>query len=193
MAVSARGRKRNTRRCSSSPGFEANPYYFWSGKPFSKELVCWQWRRHMIVAGIEDEDAFRSLPTMGYHSSQYHPGKVDASEAPYLDFVDAVNRAGGLLVWAHPFQPECEHIWRNIYSNVKPYNDALLTAPNSLGTGVARPDDSITKPGGFWDQALAAYLRGERPVLPAGADRTGFPRRCLSPPRHAAPVGCAPT
>lgn len=73
---------------------------------------------------------------------------------------------GGVLIWAHPFQPEYVHLWRHVSSQIRPYTDALLTAATSAGTGISRPDDSIAKPGGIWDQALAAHVRGERPVRP---------------------------
>jgi len=148
------------------PGFEANPYYFWTGRPFSREVINWQWRRHMIVAGIEDERTFHALPMMGNRQAPYPPGFSDAGEAPFQRFAEAITAAGGLLFWAHPFQPEREHIFDHVYSMIRPYNDALLTVPNSQGTGVSRPDDSILRPGGIWDQALAAYVRGARPALP---------------------------
>jgi len=146
------------------PGFEASPYYFWSGHLLGGKLVNHQWRKHLIVAGIEDARTFRRLPMLAYNASR--PGFTDEGEAPYLHFTEAVRAAGGVAFWAHPYGSEVRHMALNVFSAVTAYTESLLTAPVSNGMATGSAGNIVTAPGGVWDRALAAYVAGERPVLP---------------------------
>jgi hypothetical protein len=146
------------------PGFEASPYYYWSGRLLGGKLVNHQWRKHLIVAGIEDARTFRRLPMLAYSSSR--PDFTDEGEAPYIRFSEAVREAGGVTFWAHPYGSEIRHMTRNVYSSVTAYTESLLAVPDSYGMAVRGVADIVTAPGGVWDRALAAYAAGERPLLP---------------------------
>jgi hypothetical protein len=148
------------------PGFEASPYYFWQGTPCRKQLVNHQWMKHLIVVGVEDPQVFKKLPMLAYGGSRYSPSHLGAGEAPYQDFVAAVQAAGGMAYWAHPLIGRTRKVWGHISSAVTPYAESLLTVPDSQGIAVRRVDDVITEPGGIWDRALTAYCAGTRPVPP---------------------------
>ncbi|MHB0936950.1 MAG: PHP domain-containing protein [Armatimonadota bacterium] len=147
------------------PGFEASPYYYFTGSLLGKELVVHQWQKHLIVAGIEDEKTFRSLPMLAYHSSP-RPRFTDEGEAPYIRFTEAVRAAGGVAFWAHPYGSEKARMTRNIYAEVTEYTGSLLTVPAAHGMAVRGVSDVVTTPGGLWDRALAAYCAGERATPP---------------------------
>jgi len=146
------------------PGFEASPYYYWSGRLLGDKLVNHQWRKHLIVAGIEDERTFQRLPMLAYSSTR--PGFTDEGEAPYIRFTDAVREAGGVAFWAHPYGSGEEHMAYNVYAAVTAYTESLLTVPAGNGIALRGVSDGVTAPGEIWDRALAAHTAGGRPVLP---------------------------
>lgn len=146
------------------PGFEASPYYYWSGSLLGDKLVNHQWHKHLIVAGIEDERTFRRLPMIACNSTR--PGFTDQGETPYIRFSEAVRKAGGVACWAHPYGGGEERVAYHVYSSVTDYTESLLTVPASNGIALRGVSDSVTAPGGIWDRALAAHAAGERPVLP---------------------------
>ncbi len=46
------------------PGFEAAPYYHWSGSPLYGNLRLSDWHKHILVLGIETADDFNNLPVL---------------------------------------------------------------------------------------------------------------------------------
>ncbi len=148
-------------------GFEASPYYFWSGSlSRGDRLVNHQWQKHLVVVGVTDPEKYRKLPILAYGTSSFRPGKTDAGEAPYIEFTRAVEAAGGLAFWAHPFTDGFAPIWGKVYAQVTPYVHSLLDVPTSAGMAVRGTDDELTKPGGILDQAIAAFCAGTRPLMP---------------------------
>lgn len=45
------------------PGMETGPHYYWTGNPFSENLVMHNWHRHMLVFGLKTGRDFRNIPT----------------------------------------------------------------------------------------------------------------------------------
>ncbi|MHB9026545.1 MAG: PHP domain-containing protein [Armatimonadota bacterium] len=149
------------------PGFEAAPFYYWSGSLLGNKMIVHQWMKHLLVAGIEDPKSYARLPMLGYGTSAYRIGRADEGEKPYIDFTGAVRAAGGLAFWAHPARRPREQLVRgNAYSAVTSYAESLLTVPESAGAAMQAVDNIIAKPGGIWDRAILEFTAGKRPVPP---------------------------
>jgi hypothetical protein len=147
------------------PGIEASPYYYWEGSLLGKNLVNHQWMRHLIVAGIEDPAVYRRLPLIAYGHGPYRPGRVNAGEAPYQAFTEAVAAAGGVTFWAHPYG-STRQFPAHVTAKADPYQHAPVTSPASTGIAMHGVLDSVAMPGGAWDDALMAYCTEARAQPP---------------------------
>lgn len=47
------------------PGLEVMPHYFWTGAPWTLEMALHNTQKNLLVYGLADPDAIRSLPTAG--------------------------------------------------------------------------------------------------------------------------------
>jgi hypothetical protein len=56
---------RNHPRVLIIPGFEAAPFYYWSGLPVTEKMCLNAWAKHLMVIGIENEEDILNLPMVG--------------------------------------------------------------------------------------------------------------------------------
>ena len=46
------------------PGMESAPFYYWSGSPFNNDLSMLGWHKHLLIAGLEDPEAYMNIPVV---------------------------------------------------------------------------------------------------------------------------------
>ncbi len=86
----------------------------------------------------------------------------DLKSAPYQNFIDYVNRIGGLVFWTHP---EAENISQRgkVKIETKKYPQELLYTKGYTGFTVFPAGyKEIGKPKGIWDTLLKEYCSGKR-------------------------------
>ena len=47
------------------PGLECSPFYYWTGSPFSHNLVNHAWQRQLLLIGLERPEEIEKLPVLG--------------------------------------------------------------------------------------------------------------------------------
>ena len=47
------------------PGLECSPFYYWTGSPFSHNLVNHAWQRQVLLIGLERPEDIEGLPVLG--------------------------------------------------------------------------------------------------------------------------------
>ncbi|RKY68299.1 MAG: hypothetical protein DRQ24_11880, partial [Candidatus Latescibacterota bacterium] len=47
------------------PGLECNPFYYWTGSPFSHNLVNHAWQRQLLLVGLKQPEDIERLPVLG--------------------------------------------------------------------------------------------------------------------------------
>ncbi len=111
---------------------------------------------------------FNNYPFCDLKFDQY---RGDLGIMPYQNFIDYVNKKGGVTFWAHP---EAEYITEHngIGIETGAHTDYLLKASNY--TGFAMFYESyrrVAAPGGVWDKVLTEYCQGRRqaPIWVIGA------------------------
>ena len=90
---------------------------------------------------------------------QYHG---DLGSMPYQNFIDYVNKKGGLTFWAHP---EAEYILEigNVSFETREHTHELLEAADYTGFSMFYEGyEKVGKPGGIWDGLLVEYCQGLR-------------------------------
>jgi hypothetical protein len=90
---------------------------------------------------------------------QYHG---DSGIMPYQNYIDYVNKHGGLTFWAHP---EAENIASSdkIRIETRKYTSDLLQADNYTGFMIFHEGyKEVGRVGGIWDEILSEYCRGIR-------------------------------
>jgi hypothetical protein len=91
---------------------------------------------------------------------QYHN---DLGSMPYQNFIDYVNRRGGLTFLAHPEAAGSAAIMNGVEFETKEHGQMLLETKNYTGTSIINEDyEKIGKPGGIWDKVLKEYCQGLR-------------------------------
>ncbi|MBI4051316.1 MAG: PHP domain-containing protein [Elusimicrobia bacterium] len=85
---------------------------------------------------------------------------------PYQRVIDYVNTRGGLVFWAHPETQNWnrgQEVADGVFLRTPPYPEAILETADSHGFGVFFEGmNKVAVPGGYWDQTLEEYCRGER-------------------------------
>lgn len=51
------------------PGVESAPFYYWTGTPLKHSLTLNSWHKHVIIAGLYNEDDYYNLPLMSNPSA----------------------------------------------------------------------------------------------------------------------------
>ena len=104
------------------PGVQSSPFYYWSGSPFRKNLTANDYRKELLLIGMQNPEDYRGLPLLhrGF-STQYVKELLPASIifllafliAVYLFFQKGILKVVGgivgilslaLLINNHPFQ-----------------------------------------------------------------------------------------
>lgn len=104
------------------PGVQSSPFYYWSGSPFQKNLTAHDYRKELLLLGMQNPEDYQGLPLLhrGF-STQYVkellPGSIifliSFFIAVYLFFQKGVLKIMGgiigilslaLLINNHPFQ-----------------------------------------------------------------------------------------
>lgn len=50
-------------------GAEVAPYYYWTGVPWKKNLIMWNWQRNLLVLDLPDPADYGKLPLLGLRRS----------------------------------------------------------------------------------------------------------------------------
>jgi len=106
-------------------------------------------------------------PFYGVKFDQYHG---DLKNSPYQNYIDYVNKIGGVTFWAHP---EAENIQKigDIGFVTQAHTHLLLDTKNYTGFNIF-PEGykEIGKIGGIWDKILYEYCRGlrQKPIWAIG-------------------------
>lgn len=102
-----------------------------------------------------------------FRATRFDP-YVDAGLQPHQAWIDAVATAGGLAFWAHPeaastIPARSIGAVASVVSATPAHAQDLLETSRYTGFAALYADNiTATEPGRQWDQALIAYLRGER-------------------------------
>ena len=121
------------------------------------------WRWVGSVLGL-----FSLLLLINHHplqSSRYDPYHGDPGYGPFQELIDYVNERGGMIFWGHP---ESNFAVKGVplgpvVLRTGHYPDALSETEGYTGFEALYGDTITTnRPGMYWDQALAAYTKGER-------------------------------
>ena len=103
-----------------------------------------------------------------------YPSWSQPGIAPYQDFIDHVERAGGAAIWSFPEARDegQRHVGPVLVRHrTRPYPDDLLRTVRYTAYGAIYEDTTtFERPGGGWDRLLVQYLAGERsrPVWAVG-------------------------
>jgi len=100
-------------------------------------------------------------PFLKFKFDSYHG---DLGSFPYQNFINYVEKKGGLTFWAHP---EAEYILNLKFGKVsfetRAHPHLLLETKNYTGFSIFYEGYKIVgKPGGVWDKILTGYCKGER-------------------------------
>ena len=136
------------------PGVKSSPFYYWTGKPFGKELTAHDFHKYLLIVGMSNPDDYYNLPSLhGPLSTRYVidllPGFLIFLAAfilsIYLVCQKGLLRIGGvvaavislaLMVDHHPFKS----------SRFDPYHGGQGTAPYQDTIDSARSHGGLT----FW-------------------------------------------
>ncbi|MFC1499628.1 hypothetical protein ACFL6T_01245 [Candidatus Zixiibacteriota bacterium] len=50
-------------------GAEVAPYYYWTGVPWKRNLVMWNWQRNLLVLDLPEPNDYEKLPVLGMRTS----------------------------------------------------------------------------------------------------------------------------
>jgi len=98
-------------------------------------------------------------PFYGVKYDQYHG---DLRIMPYQNFIDYINRHGGLTFWAHP---EAEYIQNieGIKIETREHTSDLIQTDNYTGFAIFYEGyNKVGLPSGLWDAVLKQYCAGKR-------------------------------
>lgn len=105
----------------------------------------------------------------GLRQARFHPYDSSQESSAFDAYFDAVHRSGGLSYWAHPEAastiPPVQALGglAMVASETAPHAQDLLSTSGYTGFAALYADHiTATEAGHEWDQALGAYLRGER-------------------------------
>lgn len=134
------------------PGIEVMPHYRWEGiAPF----LCCQAMKTGVVYGLDDATVLDAMPMQldGRGRSE-----AEARVAAQT-LIDYVRRAGGLFFWSHLEEDE-QVRFATARIRYLPRPDLLTTSKGYTGFGCfPHGDKHACRPGGAWDERLAATLR----------------------------------
>jgi hypothetical protein len=104
-----------------------------------------------------------------FSTARWGPFDGPQGTAPFQEVIDYARAGGALVFWNHP------EAWRSPYRKgpvtlvASRHADDLVHTRGYTGFEALYGDHiTATRPGGEWDQALAAYCRGEREQPPWG-------------------------
>ena len=99
---------------------------------------------------------------------RFSPYAGDAGLAPYRYAIAEVSSAGGLAFWAHPeAATEFRHSRYPVTYRSNAYPDFVARADEATGfASLFEGYREAAAVGGFWDQALARFCRGDRDQPP---------------------------
>ncbi|MEW6614136.1 MAG: PHP domain-containing protein [Thermodesulfobacteriota bacterium] len=91
---------------------------------------------------------------------QYHG---DQGVLPYQEFIDYVNKRGGMTFWSHPESKSGIDKKGRIYVNTPPHPDDLVKTKGYTGFAAIYGDNiTATEPDREWDTVLQEYCLGKR-------------------------------
>lgn len=104
--------------------------------------------------------AWNNWPFLKLKFDQYHN---DLGVMPYQNFIDYVNRKGGLTFWAHPEAGGSTATMDGAEFETPKHAELLLETKDYTGSSVIDENyEKIGKPGGIWDTVLKEYCQGLR-------------------------------
>lgn len=143
-------------------GTQVNPFYFWTGSVFKRNLALNSRAKDMLVVGLGDAKNYKDLPIVGNRNSRFDQYHGDKFLKPYQNLIDYVNQTGGLTFWSHP-EIEENLSTKGIRLITIPYSYDLLSAGDYTGFGIfAEGYKTVGKPTGIWDRILTEYCLGKR-------------------------------
>ncbi len=111
----------------------------------------------MIIVGL-----LFTLNNFPYREFIFDNYKGDLGILPYQNFINYVNKQGGVVFWAHPEAENIQDLGK-IKIETKEYSRALLEAENYTGFSIFYDGyNRIGLPGGIWDTLLKEYCQGKR-------------------------------
>lgn len=96
----------------------------------------------------------------------FAPVGGDPGDAAYREIFERVRSSGGVTVWAHPEARAAAEGFAGIRMLTEPYPDLVLRTPADGFGALPEGVKTLLPPGGLWDRALGASLRGPRPGRP---------------------------
>jgi len=140
-------------------GVEPASFYYWHRSPFDRRGGQMRgWSQHLLVFGVRDPAALAQLPVLAmdaYHGNQ--------GAKPHQQVIDAVNRIGGLVFWAHPAAAARLERFGSAESYTEPYPHLLELTHGYQGFAVGDIAQAVLlEPGAMWDRLLMAYCQGQR-------------------------------
>ena len=98
----------------------------------------------------------------------FSPYRDDAGIEPYQTLIDRVNELDGLSMWSQ-VETVDDHHYMGVGIHTSKHPEVLVESMNYRSHGIIYPDvPTAHEPGAQWDQALLAYLTGERTTAPWG-------------------------
>lgn len=97
-----------------------------------------------------------------YREMRFDQFRGELGIRPYQNFIDYVNKNGGMAFWAHP---EAENVERQgmVEIATPEYSEALLQSRGYTGYTVFYGGyERVGRPGGIWDEILSEYCMGVR-------------------------------
>ena len=138
-----------------SPSIKVTRTHFFVVKKRKRSWVAW------LVAIASVVALFRSWP---FTVPNWSPYAGDAGTAPYQRAIDAAASTSSLTFWAHPeTATNFRHARYPVDYRSEAYPDFLVRTDGADGfASLYEGHRQAAAAGGFWDQALRAFARGER-------------------------------
>jgi hypothetical protein len=110
-----------------------------------------------------------------FRSSMFSPYDGDQGIKPFQELINFIDTRGGFSFWNYPEQKSGVRKHGPVYTDTRPYPEALLESTGYSGFAALYGDNiTLTEPGNIWDQALTEYCRGERDAPPWGISAADF-------------------
>ena len=66
------------------PGVQSSPFYYWTGSPFKKNLTAHNYRKELLLIGMQDPEDYRNLPLMHRGFSTRYTRELMPKSAVFL-------------------------------------------------------------------------------------------------------------
>jgi len=161
------------------PGAQSSPFYYWTGSFFNKNLTANDYRKELLLVGMDDPEDYRNLPLLhrGF-STRYLKNRLPRVllllgafiVAVYLIFQKGVFRASGVLIGllsvafiidANPFRS----------SRFDPYHGTQGIAPYQELIDYVRARNGLV----FWAHPESTYSKNGKQLGPISLMTKPYP------------------